>query len=67
MATLAKKTGGEVIPLSKLEEFVANLPRRQAPIRESWSFPVWHQPAVFLLALLCFAAEWGLRRWKGLA
>src|SRR5258708_19530472 len=26
----------------------------------------WHQPAVFLFALLCFVAEWGVRRWKGL-
>jgi hypothetical protein len=27
---------------------------------------VWHQPWVFLLAILCLTAEWGLRRWKGL-
>jgi hypothetical protein len=67
MQTIAKKTGGEVVPLDRLQEFVATLPNRKVPITESWSFPLWHQPAVFLLALLCFVAEWGLRRWKGMA
>jgi len=67
MQTLAKKTGGEVVPLNHLEEFVATLPSRKVPIRETWSFPLWHQPLVFLFALFCFVAEWGLRRWKGMA
>lgn len=64
---LARQTHGQVIAPSQLEGFAASLPNRQAPIQESWSFPLWHQPAVFLLALACFIAEWGLRRWKGLA
>ncbi|MHB8520197.1 MAG: glutamine amidotransferase [Limisphaerales bacterium] len=64
---IAKQTGGEVITADKLGEFAAALPNRQAPITESWTFPLWHQPAVFLLALACFLGEWGLRRWKGLA
>jgi hypothetical protein len=33
---------------------------------ESWSQPAWHTPVVFALAVLCLAAEWGLRRWRGL-
>jgi hypothetical protein len=33
---------------------------------DSWSFPLWHTPAMFGFALLCFVSEWGLRRWKGL-
>jgi hypothetical protein len=64
---IAKKTGGEVISINSLDDFANGLPRRSAPITESWTSPLWHQPAVFLLALLCFLAEWGLRRWKGLA
>lgn len=67
MKTLAEKTGGEVVDSARLSQFVATLPHRQAPIREAWTVPVWHQPTVFLLALACFVAEWGLRRWKGLA
>jgi uncharacterized membrane protein len=67
LEALAGKSGGEVIAADKLEEFARTLPSRKVPITESWSFPLWHQAAVFLFALLCFIAEWGLRRMKGLA
>jgi hypothetical protein len=67
METVAKRTGGEVISLNALEAFAKGLPNRKAPITESWTSPLWHQASVFLFALLCFVAEWGLRRWKGLA
>ena len=39
---------------------------RHADVTEPYVSPVWHQPWVFLLAILCLTAEWGLRRWKGL-
>jgi uncharacterized membrane protein len=65
LEALARQTGGKVIPSSQLNDFVRNLPKRHAPIQESWSYPLWHTPALFALALLCFVAEWGLRRWKG--
>ena len=64
---MAKRTGGEVLAADKLDDFVRTLPERKAPIQESWSLPLWHHASVFLFALACFAAEWGLRRWKGLA
>jgi hypothetical protein len=64
---LARQTGGEVVAADKLAAFVDKLPSRNAPITESVTTPLWHQPLVFLLALACFAAEWGLRRWKGMA
>ena len=67
LETIAKKTGGEMIAASKLDDFAETLPHRQAPIVETWTSPFWHQPAVFLFALTCFVVEWGLRRWKGLA
>jgi hypothetical protein len=67
LETIAKKTGGEVISASTLEKFAKGLPNRKAPITESWTSPLWHQAGVFLFALACFVAEWGLRRWKGLA
>ncbi len=66
LETIAKKTGGEVVPLENLDKFVRNLPERHAPITEAWSEPLWHKPVVFLLVLACFVAEWGIRRWKGL-
>jgi uncharacterized membrane protein len=67
LENIARQTGGEVIDASRLDSFAASLPNRKAPITESWSYPVWHKPLVFLFALACFAAEWGLRRWKGMA
>jgi hypothetical protein len=63
---IARKTGGELIEMDELENFVRGLPKRQAPITETHASPLWHQPWVLLLVLGCFVAEWGIRRWKGL-
>jgi hypothetical protein len=67
METLANKTGGQVLTPEQIESFVRDLPMRRAPVTETWTRPLWHTPAMFLFALACFVAEWGLRRWKGLA
>ena len=67
LEAIAKKTGGEVISMGSLESFAKGLPNRKAPITESWTSPLWHQASVFLFALACFVAEWGLRRRRGLA
>jgi hypothetical protein len=40
---------------------------QSVPVMETWTSPMWHRASVFLFALCCFAAEWGLRRWRGLA
>jgi len=66
MESLARKTGGEVVALDDLGKFVRGLPARRAPVTETWTEPLWHKPSVFLLALACFVAEWGIRRWKGM-
>lgn len=66
LETLAQKTGGEVIPAGKLEAFIRGLPDRRAPVMDAWTFPLWHTPAMFALALGCLVSEWGLRRWKGM-
>ena len=67
LENLARQTGGEIVAANSLESFAEKLPNRTAPITESVTTPLWHQPLVFLVALICFAAEWGLRRWKGMA
>jgi hypothetical protein len=64
---IAAKTGGEVIPADQLENFVAGLPNRKVPITEPWIRPLWHHPLFYIFVVTCFAAEWGLRRWRGLA
>ena len=66
LESLAKRTGGQVLTLDALRDFVRTLPQRQAPVMEPWSKPLWQEPAVYLFALACFLAEWGIRRWKGL-
>jgi uncharacterized membrane protein len=66
LETIAKRTGGEIVPMEDLRNFARKLPSRAAPITESYARPLWHQPAVFLFALACFIADWGIRRWKGL-
>jgi uncharacterized membrane protein len=66
LQSLAKKTGGEMVPLADLEKFVRKLPERRSPVMETWSQPLWHKPLVLLFALTCFVSEWGLRRWKGM-
>ena len=67
LESIARQTGGEIIAMNNLATFAGKLPNRNAPITENVTTPLWHQPLVFLLALACFAAEWGLRRWKGMA
>ncbi len=63
---LARQTGGEVITPDDLPTFVTDLPNRKVPVAEQWTYPLWHQPWLFGLAILCLCAEWGVRRWKGL-
>ena len=32
---------------------------------KTWTYPLWHQWPMLILALTCLIGEWGLRRWKG--
>lgn len=66
LAELAERTGGAVIPARKLESFAAGLARSAAPITEETLDPLWHKWWVLLIAVLCFCAEWGVRRFHGL-
>jgi hypothetical protein len=66
LGTLARQTGGALVSLNALEDFARTAPNRSAPILETRLAPLWHKPTVFLFALFCFIAEWGLRRWRGM-
>jgi hypothetical protein len=67
LENIARQTGGEVISMNNLAAFAEKLPSKGAPVTETVTTPLWHKPLVFLVALACFAAEWGLRRRKGMA
>jgi len=66
LKSLAKQTGGEVIDIESLDNFVRSLPTRQAPLTEAYTTPLWHQPWILTLIVCCLCGEWALRRWKGL-
>ena len=66
MARIAKETGGEVVSVNGIDEFVRSLPNRKIPITQAWIYPLWNQWWVFLLAVACLTGEWGLRRYRGL-
>jgi hypothetical protein len=66
LETIARQTGGEVIPAAGLEAFARGLPQRKAPVMETALHPVWQTPVMFAFALVCLLGEWGIRRWKGM-
>ena len=56
-----------MVAADRLKDFVGGLSAQDVPITEAWSFPIWNHAGFFLLALVCLATEWGLRRTRGLA
>jgi uncharacterized membrane protein len=66
LESIAQKTGGEIVQIQNLERFSRDLPHRKSPVMDSWTYPLWHTPAMFAFALACLITEWGLRRLKGL-
>jgi uncharacterized membrane protein len=64
--SLARNSGGQVIGIGDLNPFVASLSTRKIPVTDPWVYPLWHQPLVLGLVMLCLCGEWCLRRWKGL-
>ncbi|MEM6470224.1 MAG: hypothetical protein AAF802_11765 [Planctomycetota bacterium] len=67
LLAIAKQTGGSTIPERSLASIVDRMDPSRVPVTEVWSYPLWHRGWVIALALACFAGEWGLRRWKGMA
>jgi uncharacterized membrane protein len=64
---IARKTGGEMVDFVGIESFVSKLSSSKAPIMETYTYPLWDKSYVFAAAIGLLLAEWGLRRWKGLA
>lgn len=67
---IARGTGGRIVEIDQLDDFARSLPRRKAPVMEVWTKPLWDLPGILpaacLLIMSCLAAEWAIRRWKGL-
>jgi uncharacterized membrane protein len=63
---IAQETGGQVVEWDDLSRFVETLPNREAPLTETTTTPLWHNPLVWLLIVAGLCTEWGLRRRRGL-
>ncbi len=66
LARLAAATGGELLVVDALPRLPGLLRQLDLPLVETKQRPLWHTPWLFLLALLCFLGEWGLRRRGGI-
>ena len=66
LESIASRSGGEVLELADLENFVSSLDHREVPVVEIRSLPWWHRWPIFILAIGLLIGEWGVRRWKGL-
>lgn len=66
LADVAAATGGRLVPVAELDEFVDDLSGSEAPLVEVWSWPVWHQWWIFGLAVGCFVTDWTIRRRQGM-
>ena len=64
--SLAKLTGGDVFSLDEVTDLVSRLEKMDLPETTSEAYPLWHSPWIMLLAMLLFAAEWTMRRMRGL-
>ncbi len=67
LEALARRTQGRLVEAVDLDAWAKTLPGRPAPVTDTRTTPLWHSASVFGLALACFAAEWILRRRRGLA
>lgn len=63
---VATVTGGRLVNLDDLDSFVDELSHSDAPLVEVWSWPIWHQWWVFGIAVVCFVADWTIRRRLGM-
>ncbi|WP_437206374.1 glutamine amidotransferase [Planctomicrobium sp. SH664] len=67
LETLARKTDGEVVRFSELDDLSTRLLRQDLPVMQTETTPLWHQPWLLMLVMMLLATEWGLRRWRGFA
>lgn len=65
LAPLATLSGGSLLTLDQIGQLPSMLKELDMPLVEVKQTPLWHTPWLFLIALLCFLGEWGLRRRHG--
>ena len=64
---IASATGGRYYPLEDAGQIATDAVFTNAGVTVREAKDLWDMPAVLLLLLLLLSAEWGYRRWRGLA
>jgi uncharacterized membrane protein len=64
---IAEETGGRYYPLNVSGTLADDAVFTEAGVTVREAKDLWDMPAVFLLIALLLGAEWGYRRWRGLA
>ena len=64
---IAKETGGKYYPINDLSHLPDDVLLTASGITAHESRDLWDMPIVLLLVILVLGAEWGYRRWRGLA
>lgn len=64
---IASETGGRYRALSQAEDLAEDVVYTESGVVVREAHDLWDMPAVFLLILVLLGAEWGYRRWRGLA
>ena len=67
LSRISRSSGGQYLPIEQVDR----LPERLHALHETESqftrIPLWNSPMFFGFVLACFAGEWALRKWIGLA
>ncbi|MCA9058015.1 MAG: hypothetical protein KDA85_05930, partial [Planctomycetaceae bacterium] len=63
---LTTMTGGRLVKISELDDFISSFPVDQVAVVEIHSWQIWHQWWVYLIAVACLVGDWTLRRRRGL-
>jgi hypothetical protein len=64
---IADETGGRYYPLTDAGKLADDAIYTNAGVTVREAKDLWDMPAVFLLIALLLGAEWGYRRWRGMA
>jgi hypothetical protein len=66
LQSLAKRTGGDVIPPYRAADVLKEMPDRSMMILQTQSEELWNKPFALVLVLAIATAEWLLRKRAGL-
>jgi hypothetical protein len=64
---ISGETGGRYYPLAEAGKLADDVQFTESGVTVRESRDLWDMPALFLLVVALLGAEWGYRRWRGLA